>query len=174
MKLVEMQKKIETEAHDNPDATLTSISLSSLEKIYTLEVRRKTNVNAIKAAIEIYLMKAKTDKLPDAVPAGLPGDLFSGKSFEYKKTADGFILRCQGEELASTNSRSKNHSCSIDLATEHNFYIIDKKRPSFSARSFLYGLKSVPSTSSWQTLREAEGAEVLKQFFSVLTDSRSS
>jgi hypothetical protein len=104
-KLIELQKKIEKEVNDNPDATLASISLNSLEKIYTLEVRRKTQVNAIKAAIEIYLIKAKTGKLPDALPAGLPGDLFSGKPFEYKKTSDGFILRCQGEELSDKDKK---------------------------------------------------------------------
>ena len=38
--------------------------------------------------------------LTDALPAGLPGDLFSGKDFEYEKTAEGFILRCQGKDLS--------------------------------------------------------------------------
>jgi hypothetical protein len=68
-------------------------------KIFSLSTRFKTHSNAIRAAIEVYLVKAKTGKLPDELPAGLPKDLFSGKDFEYEKTADGFILRCQGEEL---------------------------------------------------------------------------
>jgi len=33
------------------------------------------------------------------LPAELPGDLFSGKDFQYEKTTEGFILRCQGEDL---------------------------------------------------------------------------
>jgi hypothetical protein len=112
-KLIELQKKIEKEANDNPDATLASISLNSLEKIYTLEVRRKTQVNAVKAAIELYLIKAKTGRLPDTLPAGLPGDLFSGKDFEYKKTADGFILRCQGEELSDKDKKIQEYEFKV-------------------------------------------------------------
>jgi len=34
------------------------------------------------------------------LPAGLPGDLFSGKDFKYKKTTEGFTLRCQGKDLS--------------------------------------------------------------------------
>ena len=45
------------------------------------------------------MIKAKTGKLPDELPAGLPKDLFSDRDFEYIKTADGFILRCQGKDL---------------------------------------------------------------------------
>jgi len=50
-------------------------------------------------AVDIYIINAKTGKLPDAIPASLPKDMFSGKDFEYEKTADGFILRCQGRDL---------------------------------------------------------------------------
>jgi hypothetical protein len=59
----------------------------------------KTLFNAIIAAVEIYIVKAKTSRLPDTLPAGLPRDLFSGKDFEYEKTKDGFILRCRGKDL---------------------------------------------------------------------------
>ena len=45
------------------------------------------------------MIKAKTGKLPDTLPAGLPGDLFSSKPFGYEKTPEGFILRCQGKDL---------------------------------------------------------------------------
>ncbi len=99
MKLGELGQKIIQEAEENPDATLTSISLPPLGKIYDIAVRRKTHSNAIKAAIEIYIIKAKTGKLPDALPADLPRDLFSGKDFKYEKTRDGFVLHCQGKDL---------------------------------------------------------------------------
>ncbi len=104
-KLVKLENKIEKDANDNPDATLTSISLNSLGKIYTLEIRRKSQDNATKTAIEIYLIKAKTGKLPDTLPAGLPVDLFSSKPFEYRKTTDGFILRCQGQDLSDKDKK---------------------------------------------------------------------
>ena len=98
-KLGELGKKIEKEANDNPDATLTTISLSAVGRIYSLSVRRKTHYNAIQAAIDIYIIMAKTGRLPDKLPAGLTKDLFSDKDFEYEKSANGFILRCQGKDL---------------------------------------------------------------------------
>jgi len=36
---------------------------------------------------------------PDALPAGLPQDPFSGEPFQYEKTASGFTLRCAGKDL---------------------------------------------------------------------------
>jgi len=99
VKLGELGQNIIQEAEENPDATLTSISLPALGKIYDIAVRRKTHSNAIQAAIEIYIIKAKTRRLPDKLPGGLPKDLFSGKDFEYERTKDGFILRCQGKDL---------------------------------------------------------------------------
>jgi hypothetical protein len=51
------------------------------------------------SAVDIYIINAKTGDLPNAIPAGLPRDLFSGEDFEYEKTADGFILRCQAKDL---------------------------------------------------------------------------
>ena len=82
------------------EAILTAILTPALDLAYTLGIRGKSNFNAIRAAIGIYIIKAKTGKLPDTLPAGLPKDLFSGKDFEYEKTADGFILRCQGKDLS--------------------------------------------------------------------------
>jgi hypothetical protein len=84
---------------DDPDLFLTELLEPAVDRIFTLTTRFKTHNNAIKTAIELYLIKAKTGKLPDELPSGLPKDLFSGKDFEYEKTADGFILRCQGKDL---------------------------------------------------------------------------
>jgi hypothetical protein len=90
--------KTSTESDTNPDAILTAIFRPALGKIFSLVTRSQTHDNAIKAAMELYMMKAKTGKLPDKLPADLPGDLFSGKPFNYEKTPYGFILRCQGKE----------------------------------------------------------------------------
>jgi len=84
----------------NPDATLTAACSPTWLKIYTISTRLGSHSNAIRAAIDIYIIKAKTGRLPDALPADLPKDLFSGKDFEYKKTRDGFVLRCQGKDLS--------------------------------------------------------------------------
>jgi len=93
-------EKPEKDIIENPDATLTLILLPAFDKSYSLVIRKKNLPNVIRTAIEIYLIKAKTGKLPDALPAGLPPDLFSGKDFQYEKTKDGFVLRCQGKDLA--------------------------------------------------------------------------
>lgn len=98
--LEDLVKKIEKDVKSNPDATLTGILAPATHKIFSLSTRFKTHNNAVKTAIELYIIKAKTGKLPDELPAGLPKDLFSGKDFEYEKTAEGFILLCQGRDLS--------------------------------------------------------------------------
>ena len=99
-KLKKLDEELSKEFNKNPDATLTTVFGPTWQRIYTLSVRFNTHSNALKAAIEIYLIKAKTGKLPDALPAGLPGDLFSGKDFKYEKTKDAFVLRCRGKDLS--------------------------------------------------------------------------
>jgi len=98
VKLQELGEKMEKECKEK-EAPLTLMVSPAADKIYSVAVRKATNTNATKAALEIYTIKAKTGKLPDELPAGLPGDLFSGKDFEYEKAVDGFILRCQGKDL---------------------------------------------------------------------------
>lgn len=98
--LVRLKEKLSSDSKNNPKAILTDLFVPAIDRVLCLDVRSKTHFNAIKTAIEVYLIKAKTGKLPDALPAGLPGDLFSGKPFQYEKTADGFILRCQSKDLS--------------------------------------------------------------------------
>ncbi|MCP4258141.1 MAG: hypothetical protein GY774_11690 [Planctomycetes bacterium] len=98
-KLKNLDEELTKEFNKNPDVTLTTVFGPTWQRIYTLSVRFHTHCNALKAAIEIYLIKARTGKLPDTLPADLPGDLFSGKDFKYEKTKDGFILHCRGKDL---------------------------------------------------------------------------
>ena len=97
--LEQLREKAERQAKDNPASILSASLWPAVTKICTLEVRAGTNVNALKAAIDIYIAKAKTGRLPETLPAGLPKDLYSGKDFEYEKTKGGFVLRCQGKGL---------------------------------------------------------------------------
>ena len=99
-KLKQLDEKPSKEFNTNPDATLTAACSPTWLKIYTISTRLGSHSNAVKAAIEIYIIKAKTGNLPDAFPAGLPPDLFSGKDFQYEKTKDGFVLRCQGRDVS--------------------------------------------------------------------------
>jgi len=86
------------EAKDNPDATLTAFSLPAVGRIYQLTIRQQTHLHAIETAIDLYIAKAGTGRLPDTLPADSPRDLFSGKPFEYERTDGGFILRCRAKE----------------------------------------------------------------------------
>jgi len=82
------------------ETPLVSTSLGAWSRIYSLNIKWQSGYNAVKAAVEVYMIKAKTGKLPDVLPTGLPMDMFSGKAFEYKKTGDGFVLRCPGKDLS--------------------------------------------------------------------------
>lgn len=99
-RLKELDDDPQKDAIENPDASLTAILVPACYGVYNYEVKRNTFYNAILTAVDIYLIKARTGRLPDALPAGAPKDLFSGKDFEYKRKDDSFILRCRGKDLA--------------------------------------------------------------------------
>ena len=103
-KLVKLSEKVEKEAIENPDATLAGFFSPPLGKLYSLWIKDRTYANALHTAIAIYMLKARTGKLPDALPAGLPKDIFSGEDFHYEKTAAGFVLRCHGKNLSDTKT----------------------------------------------------------------------
>ena len=98
--LKRLDKKLKEDYKKDTHSILTNEFMSAIDSILSLDVRSKTHSNAIKAAIEIYLIRARTGRLPDALPDGLPGDLYSGKDFKYEKTADGFTLRCRGKDMS--------------------------------------------------------------------------
>lgn len=98
-KLKELNKNVKTDAAEKPAAILTGRMVPQFSKIYGHEVRAGTLFNAIRTAIEVYIIKAKTGRLPEKLAGDLPKDMFSGKDFEYKKTKDGFTLRCRGKDL---------------------------------------------------------------------------
>jgi hypothetical protein len=104
-RLKQLNERPGKEMPDNPAATLTSLLIPAFDRIYTIDIRTKTICNALRTAVEIYMIKAKSGKLPDTLPAGLPGDLFSGTDFKYEKTTDGFALRSQGEEFQTGHMR---------------------------------------------------------------------
>jgi len=56
-------------------------------------------VNGTKVAVEVYLVLAKTGRLPERLPDYLPKDPFTGQDFGYEITDEGFALRCQGKEF---------------------------------------------------------------------------
>jgi hypothetical protein len=70
-----------------------------INSLFKSQVRHTAQINIIKAAVEIYLIVAKTGQLPKTLPDGLPKDPVTGRNLVYEITDEGFDLRCQGEEF---------------------------------------------------------------------------
>lgn len=92
-------KEVENAAKEKPEAVIAEGLLPIFNQALMKDTRNKTHLNAVIAGIEIYIIRAKTGKLPDELPAGLPKDMFSGKDFLYEKTDAGFVLNGQGKDL---------------------------------------------------------------------------
>jgi len=92
-------KRVYAKFESKPDAVLMTQLLPSCEAMCTQWTKSKARYNAIRVAIDLYLTQAKTGSLPNELPPETPHDPFSGKPFRYKKTADGFVLQCQGKDL---------------------------------------------------------------------------
>jgi len=93
-----LDTRLAGEAPDNPDAILTALSLPATERVYMLATRLQTHFNALRTAIDIYAVRARTGRSPDSLPPNSPLDPFSGGPFVYEKANDHFILRCQAKE----------------------------------------------------------------------------
>ncbi|NLZ04471.1 MAG: hypothetical protein GXY19_04815 [Phycisphaerae bacterium] len=98
-KLGELSKTLSADCDTNQDAVLTACFAPTFQRVYALSIRLAADSNALRNAIDVYSSYAKTGRLPDALPAGLPQDPFSGEPFQYEKTASGFTLRCAGKDL---------------------------------------------------------------------------
>jgi hypothetical protein len=73
--------------------------MPTLHKVFSQKTSVETQLNAITAGIEILLGRARTGRLADTLPSGLPKDAFSGKDFKYEKTKEGFVLHCRDKDL---------------------------------------------------------------------------
>lgn len=76
-----------------------SLGIDRIDRQYPFLVGHQAHINGIKAAVEVYLVLAKTGKLPEKLPDYLPKDPFTGRDFVYEITDEGFALRCQDEEF---------------------------------------------------------------------------
>ncbi len=72
---------------------------------FNVIVQNTAQFNTLKAAIEIYIIKAKTGELPKVLPPGLPKDPYSGQDFGYEVTNDGFTFHSKGEEYRKLRNR---------------------------------------------------------------------
>jgi len=86
---------MEADAKARPEALMSQAIIPALKNAYSIPILAQTSRNALRAAIEIYRIRARTGKLPDRLPPNLPQDMFSGKPFDYEVTNTGFTLRCR-------------------------------------------------------------------------------
>lgn len=97
---VELANLIKTVDANDPSLAIASFITPALGSILSASTLVETCVNATKAGVAICLQRAQTGKLPQALPAGLPKDPFSGQDFQYERKDSGFTLRCRGKDLA--------------------------------------------------------------------------
>ena len=98
--LVKLGEKPGIESKKNPNAIIAAHFATATDRVVCVDIKARTHFNAIKTALNLYIMRVKASRLPDSLPIGLPRDLFSGKDFEYEKTKDVFILRCRSKDLS--------------------------------------------------------------------------
>jgi hypothetical protein len=85
---------------DDPAASwLWSFVTAHLGERYSLAVRNAAARDAVKTAVEVYLINAQTGRLPETLPPYTAKDPYSGQEFEYEITKGGFVLRCRAQDL---------------------------------------------------------------------------
>jgi hypothetical protein len=76
-----------------------------VERWFESQIRYMAITNSTKAALEVYLILAKTGKLPDKLPDYLPKDPYMGRDFVYEITTDGFVLGCNSDKFNQGKER---------------------------------------------------------------------
>ncbi len=95
-----LKEKLKEKADHDPVIILWPC-LAVIERIYGFQVLHATEFNALRAAIEIYLVNARIGRLPKTLPDYLPKDPYSGQDFEYEITEEGFVLRCRVKAIGA-------------------------------------------------------------------------
>jgi hypothetical protein len=90
--LVEQTRK---DLIQNAAALGTVLFIADYGKCLAVDTRARTHFNAMRVAIELYLIEARSGQPPDTLPAGLPQDCFSARDFAYQRDDGGFTLKWQ-------------------------------------------------------------------------------
>jgi uncharacterized protein YdbL (DUF1318 family) len=104
-KLKNLGDQMDREAGQDPGVALIKGVAPAVAKIYVLQVRHRADVNALRAAVELYLAKAGTGRFPPTLPAASPRDPYTGNEFKYEPTAKGFVLRCGAKDFDKNEVR---------------------------------------------------------------------
>jgi hypothetical protein len=97
----EMQKVIhelgDAYAIETSTFGLSWYQINFIESEMDRHTAQMAQINCTKAAVELYLIMAKTGQLPKELPDNLPKDPFTGRDLLYKIRDYGFILGCRSE-----------------------------------------------------------------------------
>ena len=104
-RLQELAKQAEQDAAKDPAVRLFRAGVPAVTKMYAMQVRHKADFNALQAAVDVYLAKAGTGRLPSTLPAAAPRDPYTGGDFKYELTGTGFVLRCGAKDLEKDEVR---------------------------------------------------------------------
>jgi hypothetical protein len=76
-----------------------------VELYHRLLVRNAVYDNLVTTAIEILLVKTRTGQPPRVLPPGMPKDLYTNRDFQYERTAKGFLLGFDPDNLSRIRVR---------------------------------------------------------------------
>jgi len=104
-KLQGLAKQAEQDADKDPAVKLFRAGIPAIPKMYSTQVRHRADFNALQVAVDVYLAKAGTGRLPASLPAAALRDPYTGGAFKYESTATGFVLRCGAKDLEKNEIR---------------------------------------------------------------------
>jgi hypothetical protein len=109
-KRAEMQKAIDklNDAYAIETSTF-GFSWNVIDHPFRIQVGHITQINITKAAVELYLIMAKTGQLPEIIPDYLPKDPYTSLDFLYEITDDGFILGYRSDIFKGGKERFTFH-----------------------------------------------------------------
>ena len=98
-RLAEMQKVLYELGEAYRIERISGLPWHVINGLFKPQVKHTAQINSIKAAVDVYLVLAKTGQLPKELPDYLAKDPYTGRDFLYEITDEGFALRCQDAEF---------------------------------------------------------------------------
>jgi len=89
-----LQKMLEDKFRVDPAVSQIIVACADQPlNMYCLQISDEAYLNALKVGIEIYLVLARTGRVPDKLGDDWPADPLTGDPFQYNRTDEGFVLR---------------------------------------------------------------------------------
>jgi hypothetical protein len=89
-----LKEKIDNDPVGRIAATGAPIMADSVLGFYSSRFRSVARRNAFSVALDVFLERAKTGRLPERLPRGVAKDPYTGQDFVYTINEEGFVLRC--------------------------------------------------------------------------------